>query len=151
MNSRWCAPCSLASALLVSLLTGGALAAPPTAPLPTIYAVTSTPTEPLALSAPKLPDLSGYTASAVMAKIRDTPRGQVAVKRMLQQDVLKQFVGGNNRLAEWVRRQGGMPQAIFIEGGYVDLATLARKLPGNYFGATAEGTYLARLPIVVAH
>ncbi|MFC4863171.1 mannuronan 5-epimerase AlgG [Pseudomonas sp. MAHUQ-62] len=161
MNSRWRVYCSLALPLLVgSLLTSLVLAASPSspssknsgkaAPAAKTYTVTSSPVERLNLSAPALPDLSGYTADAVQDKIQRDKPGRIGVRRMLRQPVLKQFVGGKNRLAEWVRRQGGMPQAIFIEGGYADLATLAKKLPKQYFRAIGDDTYLARLPIVVA-
>ncbi len=160
MNSRWRELCSLALPLLVgSLLTSIALAASPgsssakkttaAAPPPPTYTVTSSPTERLTLSAPKLPDLSGYTASAVQDKIKRNKPARIGLRRMLEQLPLKQFIGGNNRLGEWVRRQGGMPQAIFVEGGYADVATLAKKLP-KYVRATGDNTYLARLPIVVA-
>ncbi|MET1076843.1 MAG: mannuronan 5-epimerase AlgG [Pseudomonas sp.] len=115
------------------------------------YTVSSAPIEPLHLDPPKLPDLSGYTAAAVQAKIVTSPGGSVTVRRMLQQDALKDFIGGNNRMSEWVTRQRGMPQAIFIEGGYVNLTQLARQLPKEYFSETAPGVYLARLPIVVGH
>ncbi|WP_238474411.1 mannuronan 5-epimerase AlgG [Pseudomonas cavernae] len=114
------------------------------------YTVSSAPIEPLRLDKPKLPDLSGYTAAAVQAKIQRNQPGRVSVRRMLQQDALKEFIGGNNRLAEWVKRQQSMPQAIFVEGGYVNLTELAQKLPKQYFSQTAAGVYLARLPIVVA-
>ncbi|HLD67200.1 MAG TPA: right-handed parallel beta-helix repeat-containing protein, partial [Pseudomonas sp.] len=114
------------------------------------YNVTSAAVEPLHLDPPKLPDLSGYTAAAVQAKLVTRPGGSVTVRRMLQQDALKDFIGGNNRMAEWVTRQRGMPQAIFVEGGYLTLGQLARQLPKEYFEETAPGVYLARLPIVVA-
>ncbi len=158
MNSRWRVSCSLASALLAGLLASIACAAQPGSPPaaasakpPAQYSITSAPSERQPLSAPELPDLSGYTASAVEAKIQRDKPGRVSVRRMLQEVVLKQFIGGNNRLGEWVRRQGGMPHAIFIEGGYVDLDTLASKLPKQYFSATGKDVYLARLPMVVAH
>ncbi|MFZ3184877.1 MAG: mannuronan 5-epimerase AlgG [Pseudomonas sp.] len=115
------------------------------------YTVTSAPTAPLHLPTPTLPDLRGYTAEAVNAKLDRKVQGQVKVRRMLQQDALKEFIGGNNRMAEWVNRQRGIPQAIFIEGGYVNLRQLAKQLPKQYFSETAPGVYLARLPIVVAH
>ncbi|MBM7060042.1 mannuronan 5-epimerase AlgG [Pseudomonas sp. UL073] len=115
------------------------------------YTVTSAPIRPLYLATPKLPDLSGYTAAAVAAKIDHRQPGQVTVRRMLQQAPLKQFIGGDNRLAEWVRRQRGMPQAIFIEGGYVNLTDLAKKVPKQYLSETSPGVYLLRLPILVAH
>ncbi|MDP3846839.1 MAG: mannuronan 5-epimerase AlgG [Pseudomonas sp.] len=114
------------------------------------YTVTSAPIAPLHLPAPTLPDLRGYTAAAVNAKLDRKVQGQVKVRRMLQQDALKEFIGGNNRMAEWVNRQRGIPQAIFIEGGYVNLRQLAKQLPKQYFSETAPGVYLARLPIVVA-
>ena len=117
----------------------------------TSYTVTSAPTAPLHLPTPSLPDLRGYTAEAVNAKLDRKVQGQVKVRRMLQQDALKEFIGGNNRMAEWVNRQRGIPQAIFIEGGYVNLRQLAKQLPQQYFSETAPGVYLARLPIVVAH
>ncbi|MCT1293076.1 right-handed parallel beta-helix repeat-containing protein, partial [Pseudomonas aeruginosa] len=77
------------------------------------YTVTTAPAEPLHLDPPKLPDLSGYTAAAVEAKIVRKPGGRASVQRMVQQQPLKEFTGGSNRLAEWVKRQRQMPQAIF--------------------------------------
>ncbi|OEC33891.1 poly(beta-D-mannuronate) C5 epimerase [Pseudomonas cuatrocienegasensis] len=114
------------------------------------YTVTSAPVEPLHLPTPTLPDLSGYTLEAVNAKIERNVKGRVVVRRMLQQDALKDFIGGDERLREWVTRQGGMPHAIFIEDGYVTPADLARALPDNQFSEVEPGVYLARLPIVVA-
>ncbi|MEE4463583.1 right-handed parallel beta-helix repeat-containing protein, partial [Azotobacter chroococcum] len=113
------------------------------------YSVTSASIEALKLDPPTLPDLSGYTPEAVEAKIQRKPGGRVAVRRMLQQVALKDFTGGNERLREWVQRQRGMPHAIFIEGGYVELSQLAKQLPASQFAETAPGVYVARLPIVV--
>lgn len=113
------------------------------------YSVTSASIEALELAPPKLPDLSGYTPEAVEAKIQRKPGGRITVRRMLQQNALKDFIGGNERLREWVSRQRGMPHAIFIEGGYVELSQLAKQLPASQFAETAPGVYVARLPIVV--
>ncbi|OLF55988.1 mannuronan 5-epimerase AlgG [Pseudomonas chlororaphis] len=113
------------------------------------YTVSSAPTEQLKLAKPTLPDLSGYTAEAVAAKIvRSTP-GKISVRRMMQEDALKDFIGGDNKMAEWVVRQHGIPQAIFIDDGYVNLKELVKKLPKQYISETSPGVYLARLPIVV--
>jgi poly(beta-D-mannuronate) C5 epimerase len=113
------------------------------------YTVTSAPIEPLHLPEPTLPDLSGYTAEAVNAKIERDKPGQVVVRSMLQQDALKDFIGGDERLREWVKRQQGMPNAIFIEGGYVTPQDLAKHLPDSQFRQVKPGVYLARLPIVI--
>lgn len=115
------------------------------------YTVSSAPTAPLELAAPTLPDLSGYTAQAVAAKIVRSKAGKVSVRRMMQEDALKDFIGGDNKMAEWVVRQRGIPQAIFIDDGYVNLKDLSKKLPKQYFSETAPGVFLARLPIVVGH
>ncbi|MNM71326.1 Poly(beta-D-mannuronate) C5 epimerase precursor [compost metagenome] len=113
------------------------------------YTVTSAPSEPLHLDPPKLPDLSGYTAAAVEQKIDRRKPGKAVVQRMVQQQPLKEFTGGQNRLGEWVKRQRQMPQAIFIDGGYVNLAQLAGKLPKNALEQVEPGVFVARLPIVV--
>ncbi|WP_371230524.1 mannuronan 5-epimerase AlgG [Pseudomonas sp. QE6] len=113
------------------------------------YTVTAAPSEPLHMEPPKLPDLSGYTAEAVQKKIDRSKHGKAVVQRMVQQQPLKEFTGGKNRLAEWVKRQRQMPQAIFIEGGYVSLADLAGKLPKGALEQVEPGIYIARLPIVV--
>lgn len=113
------------------------------------YTVSSAPTGPLELAAPKLPDLSGYTAEAVQAKIVRSKAGKVSVRRMMQEDALKDFIGGDNKMAEWVVRQHGIPQAIFIDDGYLNLKDLSKKLPKQYFSETSPGVFLARLPIVV--
>ncbi len=113
------------------------------------YTVSSAPTAPLELAAPTLPDLSGYTAQAVEAKIVRSKVGKVSVRRMMQEDALKDFIGGDNKMAEWVVRQHGIPQAIFIDDGYLNLKDLVKTLPKQYFSETAPGVFLARLPIVV--
>ncbi|WP_249677411.1 mannuronan 5-epimerase AlgG [Pseudomonas abieticivorans] len=156
-NGRWPAAL-LASALL--LASASALAnAPVAAGKPETvakglqqaktYTVTTAPSESLEMAAPKLPDLTGYTAQAVQAKIDRSHHGKVQVKRMLQEDVLKEFIGGDNKMAEWVQRQHGIPQAIFVEDGYVNLKDLTKTLPKQYIRETSPGVFLARLPIVV--
>ncbi|WP_259740079.1 mannuronan 5-epimerase AlgG [Pseudomonas brassicacearum] len=113
------------------------------------YTVSSAPTASLELAAPTLPDLSGYTAQAVAAKIVRSKAGKISVRRMMQEDALKDFIGGDNKMAEWVVRQHGIPQAIFIDDGYINLKDLTQKLPKQYFSETSPGVFLARLPIVV--
>ena len=146
----------LAGALL--LASSSAFATAETAKAPIIakelqqaktYTVSSAPTEPLALAKPTLPDLSDYTAEAAAAKIGRSKPGKISVRRMMQEDALKDFIGGDNKMAEWVVRQHGIPQAIFIDDGYVNLKELVGKLPKQYISETAPGVYLARLPIVV--
>jgi len=114
------------------------------------YTITSAPIDQLHLAPPQLPDLNAYTPEVVATKIQTKPAGQVHVRRMMQQDALKDFIGGNERMREWVSRQRGIPQAIFVEGGYTTLADLARSLPKEQFAEVEPGVYLARLPIVVA-
>ena len=112
------------------------------------YTVSSAPTAPLELATPKLPDISGYTAEAIAAKIVRSKAGKISVRRMMQEDALKDFIGGDNKMAEWVVRQHGIPQAIFIDDGYMNLKDVAKKLP-KYVIETAPGVFLAKLPIVV--
>ena len=85
------------------------------------YTVRTAPSAPLEIAKPALPDISGYTAEAVAAKIVRSTAGKVSVRRMMQENALKDFIGGDNKMAEWVVRQGGIPQAIFIDDGYVNL------------------------------
>lgn len=112
------------------------------------YTVSSAPTAPLELATPKLPDISGYTAEAIAAKIVRSKAGKISVRRMMQEDALKDFIGGDNKMAEWVVRQHGIPQAIFVDDGYMNLKDVAKKLP-KYVIETAPGVFLAKLPIVV--
>ena len=142
----------LASALL--LASGMAAAAQPAVIAKELqqaktYTVASAPIEPLQMDPPKLPDLSGYTAQAVQQKIDRRHKGKVSVRRMLQEESLKEFIGGDNKAAEWVQRQHGIPQAIFVDDGHVDLVELSKKVPAQYLRETSPGVYLARLPIVV--
>ncbi|VVP13013.1 Mannuronan C5-epimerase [Pseudomonas fluorescens] len=115
------------------------------------YTVSSAPTAPLELEKPKLPDTSGYTAEAIAAKIVRTKPGKISVRRMMQEDALKDFIGGDNKMAEWVVRQHGIPQAIFIDDGYMNLKDLVKKVPKQYFSETSPGVFLAKLPIVVGN
>lgn len=113
------------------------------------YTVTDAPTAPLELAKPKLPNLSGYTAEAVAKKIVRSHPGKIKVRRMMEEEALKDFIGGDNKMAEWVARQHGIPQAIFIDDGYVNLRELGKSLPKQYISETSPGVFLARLPIVV--
>ena len=74
------------------------------------YTITSPPTAPLEMAKPPLPDLSGYTAEAVAKKIVRSKAGKVSVRRMMQENALKDFIGGDNKMAEWVVRQHGIPR-----------------------------------------
>lgn len=112
------------------------------------YTVSSAPTEPLELAKPTLPDLKGYTAEAVAAKIVRSKPGKISVRRMMQENALKDFIGGDNKMAEWVVRQHGIPQAIFVDDGYMNLKDLAKKVP-KYIIESSPGVYLAKIPIVV--
>ena len=113
------------------------------------YTISSPPTAPLEMAKPALPDLSGYTAQAMEKKIVKTKAGKISIRRMMQEDALKDFIGGDNKMAEWVVRQHGIPQAIFVDDGYINLKDLAKKLPKQYFSETSPGVYLSKLPIVV--
>ena len=112
------------------------------------YTVSSAPTAPLELATPTLPDLKGYTAEAVAAKIVRSKPGKISVRRMMQENALKDFIGGDNKMAEWVVRQHGIPQAIFVDDGYMNLKDLAKKVP-KYVIESSPGVYLAKIPIVV--
>ena len=146
----------LASAML--LASTGALAntpAPAAAPAAVkdlqqakTYTITSAPTAPLEMAKPTLPDLTGYTAEAVQKKIDRRVKGKVSVRRMMQETAMKEFIGGDNKMAEWVQRQHGIPQAIFIDNGHVNLKDVAKAQP-KYLREVSPGVYLAKLPIVV--
>ncbi len=113
------------------------------------YTISSPPTAPLELTKPALPDVSGYTAEAAAKKIVRTKTGKVSIRRMMQEDALKDFIGGDNKMAEWVVRQHGIPQAIFVDDGYMNLKDLLKKVPQQYLSETSPGVFLAKLPIVV--
>ncbi|NWE11863.1 mannuronan 5-epimerase AlgG [Pseudomonas yamanorum] len=113
------------------------------------YTISSPPTAPLEMAKPALPDVSGYTAANIAKKIVRTKPGKISIRRMMQEDALKDFIGGDNKMAEWVVRQHGIPQAIFVDDGYMNLKDLLKKVPKQYFNETSPGVFLAKLPIVV--
>ncbi|ARB27878.1 right-handed parallel beta-helix repeat-containing protein [Pseudomonas tolaasii] len=147
------------SLLVAAMLVASAPAfADTTAKAPTIakelqqaktYTISSPPTAPLEMPKPALPDLSGYTASAMEKKIVRGKPGKISIRRMMQEDALKDFIGGDNKMAEWVVRQHGIPQAIFVDDGYMNLKDLLGKVPKQYLSETSPGVFLAKLPIVV--
>ncbi|PMU86349.1 MULTISPECIES: mannuronan 5-epimerase AlgG [unclassified Pseudomonas] len=149
--------CLLVTAMLMANATAFADTAQPVK-APTIakelqqaktYTISSPPTAPLEMPKPALPDLSGYTAAAMEKKIVRTKPGKISIRRMMQEDALKDFIGGDNKMAEWVVRQHGIPQAIFIDDGYMNLKDLLGKVPKQYLSETSPGVFLAKLPIVV--
>ena len=113
------------------------------------YTISSPPVETLAMDKPKLPDITGYTAEAAAKKIVRSKPGKVRISRIMDEVGLKEFVGGDNKMAEWVARQQGIPQAIVIEDGYVSILDLAKKVPKQYLSEVSPGVYIARLPILV--
>ncbi|WNW13544.1 mannuronan 5-epimerase AlgG [Pseudomonas sp. DTU_2021_1001937_2_SI_NGA_ILE_001] len=113
------------------------------------YNITSPAVEPLAMEKPKLPDLSGYTLEAALKKIDRSKPGKVRVSRMMEETGLKEFIGGDNKMAEWVARQRGIPDAIIIQDGYVSLQDVARQVPKQFLSEVSPGVYVARLPILV--
>ncbi|WP_426141035.1 mannuronan 5-epimerase AlgG [Pseudomonas sp. DWP3-1-2] len=113
------------------------------------YIISSPPIEPLMMAKPTLPDLSGYTAEAAAKKIVRGKAAKVRVGRMMQENGLKEFIGGDNKMAEWVARQHGIPQAIVVEDGYTNLKDLAKKVPKQYLKEVSPGVFLARVPILV--
>ncbi len=113
------------------------------------YTISSPPTAPLEMAKPALPDLSGYTSAAIEKKIVRGKPGKVSIRRMMQEDALKDFIGGDNKMAEWVVRQHGIPQAIFVDDGYMNLKDLLGKVPKQYLSEISPGVFLAKLPIVV--
>ncbi|SDO76448.1 poly(beta-D-mannuronate) C5 epimerase [Pseudomonas azotoformans] len=147
------------SLLVAAMLLASATAfADTTAKAPTIakelqqaktYTISSPPTAPLEMAKPALPDLSGYTAAAMEKKIVRTKPGKISIRRMMQEDALKDFIGGDNKMAEWVVRQHGIPQAIFVDDGYMNLKDLLGKVPKQYLSETSPGVIVAKLPIVV--
>lgn len=150
----------LASALLLagSAMANTAPVKPVPAPSPGVvkelqqaksYTITSPPVETLAMDKPKLPDLAGYTAEAAAKKIVRSKPGKIRVTRMIEEVGLKEFIGGDNKMAEWVGRQRGMPQAIVIEDGYVNMMDLTKKVPKQYLSEVSPGVFIARLPILV--
>ena len=113
------------------------------------YTISSPPTAPLEMAKPALPDLSGYTDAAMEKKIVRAKPGKISIRRMMQEDALKDFIGGDNKMTEWVVRQHGIPQAIFVDDGYMNLKDLLGKVPKQYLSETSPGVFLAKLPIVV--
>ncbi|NBA94860.1 mannuronan 5-epimerase AlgG [Pseudomonas sp. R5(2019)] len=113
------------------------------------YTISEAPGKSLLIKEPKMPDLSGYTAEAAMAKIVYKPAGRALIQPMLKEQMLDEFIGGKERIKEWVVRQKRMPVAIFIDRGYMNLSQLARSLPPTALRETAPGVFLARLPIVI--
>ncbi|OIN48605.1 poly(beta-D-mannuronate) C5 epimerase [Pseudomonas azotoformans] len=152
-------PMNAQSLLVAAMLLASATAfADTTAKAPTIakelqqaktYTISSPPTAPLEMAKPALPDLSGYTAAAMEKKIVRTKPGKISIRRMMQEDALKDFIGGDNKMAEWVVRQHGIPQAIFVDDGYMNLKDLLGKVPKQYLSETSPGVIVAKLPIVV--
>ena len=113
------------------------------------YAVRPAPPDELTMEPPKLPDLSPYTAEALIAKMERKPGGRAYTHRMVNDQALDEFIGGDGRMAVWAARQRTNPLAIRIEGGYMTPADLAKQLPARHFEHQGDGVYVARLPIVV--
>ena len=156
--SRARSPALLMGAALAALCAnawaagGGKSSDPEKTPPPndpnTRYVVRAVSAADLAIPPPSLPDLRPYNAQAIAAKIKAKPVGQVSVRRMVGVPALHEFVASGGRLGEWGSRQGTMPQALFLEGGYMTPRDLARAMPDE-IRQVSPGVYLLRLPLLV--
>lgn len=113
------------------------------------YLVREVDSSNLWLEPPQLPDLRPFTDAAVEAKVPQGAKGRAETRRMVEAQTLHEFIGGRGRLGEWAGRQRTHPVAVFIEGGVMTPADLAKALPKEHFEESAKGVYIARLPIVV--
>lgn len=116
------------------------------------YVVRAVPGEGLTLAPPKLPDLRGFTSQAVLEKVPKGPKGQATIKRMVEVQTLREFVGGAGgvgRLREWAARQTQNPRVIVIERGVMTPVDLAKAVGKEHFEETAPGVYVLRLPLLV--
>jgi mannuronan 5-epimerase len=98
---------------------------------------------------PKLPDLSGYTESAIrlqLAQWHDKP-GQISEERLIGKVETRKFFS-SGRIIEWSRRQGQFPRIIMLRNGLVTLPQLAKALPGSVV-KLGPHRYLARLPMAI--
>ncbi|AJQ93018.1 NosD domain-containing protein [Gynuella sunshinyii] len=108
----------------------------------------------LALSEPQLPDISGYNENAVNERVKHAreaaSRGAVVqVRRIFGEVTMDDFTIGE-RAREWAARQYSNPQAIFLKSGFFTMAQLWQQLDRReYLERLADGTYIARLPVVV--
>jgi hypothetical protein len=94
------------------------------------YTVSSAPTEPLELARRNCPTCPA-TPPKPCRENRAQQTGKISVRRMMQEDALKDFIGGDNKMAEWVVRQHGIPQAIFVDDGYMNLKDWRRSCPSS--------------------
>ncbi|HUR41954.1 MAG TPA: mannuronan 5-epimerase AlgG [Verrucomicrobiae bacterium] len=117
---------------------------------PPKYVVREADGSSLFLEPPAVPDLRPYTDDAIKAKIPKGGKPTVAVRRIVEAPTLHEFTGGSGRLGEWAGRQNAHPIALFIEGGTMTAAQLAKAVETkSHFEDLGEGVYIARLPVVV--
>lgn len=114
------------------------------------YDIATTSGSELKLDAPTLPDLTRYTAENAREKIKVKPAGRVDVGSVLDVMSFRAFMGRDERMRDWAARQGALPKAIYIRGGYVTPRDIARSVPKQYFEEVEKGVFVARLPIDVA-
>jgi poly(beta-D-mannuronate) C5 epimerase len=114
------------------------------------YEISTTSGSELKLNAPTLPDLTRYTAENAREKIRVKPAGHADVGSVLDTMSFRAFMGRDERMRDWAARQGALPKAIYIRGGYVTPRDIARSVPRQYFEEVQQGVFVARLPIDIA-
>jgi poly(beta-D-mannuronate) C5 epimerase len=102
--------------------------------------------------APRLPDLSRYSDTALKAKIDRSNEGSVVIGPLLAEPGFKSLTTAIGQgLRELALRQTGGLRAIIVEGGYVEWSQLGNSLPKEVFEETQPGVYVARLPVLIRH
>ncbi len=100
-------------------------------------------------SPPVLPDISGYTEQAVLAKLPALKAGNVAVAQMEGAPPLRKWAF-DKRLVEFQTIQKRVePLAIHIYSGVYNLQMLKDALPGTDYIVEKDGGYMLRIPIAV--
>jgi mannuronan 5-epimerase len=116
------------------------------------YRVYAQEAKALPFTAPKLPDVTGYTTEAVAKKIDRSVGGDAVIAPLLSEpgfNSLTTAVGQG--LRELALRQKGGLRAVMVEDGFVDFAQLTDSLPKDVLEQTAPGIYVLRLPLLVRH
>lgn len=103
------------------------------------------------VAAPALPDISKFTPQWVKHQLSVKPtKASIGLRTIYEIDEFEQFIKGG-RAVEWVKRQSEYPQAIVVSKGEASLVDIAQSIDEKYFSLLTEGTFISRLPIVIAH
>ena len=116
--------------------------------LKSAYSVKQIDEQAFKIPAPVLPDISKYDEQWIVSQLPALKPGKVSLAKLHKESTLLKFLE-DDRMKDWVSRQGRLPLAIKLESGHMTLPTLYKLLNNKDILSRSGNIYTLKAPLLV--